>query len=197
MQATTSLRDKGFVQVVLSGFGGQGVIMAGEILGRAVAVEEGRNAVMAQSYGPESRGGACKTEVILADGEIAYPRVVSPDIVVVLSQEAYRQVGRCRPPECLLIAEEDLVTLDQDMETGRNILRVPATRLAERLGRRIVLNIVMLGYLCGATGVASPDALKSAIAASVPKGTEGLNLKAFDAGYDHAHGRSGGQGGAA
>ena len=197
MQATTSLRDKGFLQVVLSGFGGQGVIMAGEILGRAVAVEEGRNAVMAQSYGPESRGGACKTEVILADGEIAYPRVVSPDVVVVLSQEAYRQVGRRRPPDCLLIAETDLVTLDEEAEKGRNVLRVPATRLAEQLGRRIVLNIVMLGYLCGATGVASPEALKSAIAASVPKGTEGLNLKAFDAGYDHAQGRTGDQGGQA
>ncbi len=197
MQATTSFRDKGFVQVVLSGFGGQGVIMAGEILGRAVAVEEGRNAVMAQSYGPESRGGACKTEVILADGEIAYPRVVSPDVVVVLSQEAYRQVGRTRPPECLLIAEEDLVTVDEEVEKGRNILRVPATRLAEQIGRRIVLNIVMLGYLCGSTGVASADALKNAIAASVPKGTESLNLKAFGAGYDHARGQMGGQGGAA
>ncbi len=197
MQTTTSFRDKGFVQVILSGFGGQGVIMAGEILGRAVAVEEGRNAVMAQSYGPESRGGACKTEVILADGDIAYPRVVSPDIVVVLSQEAYRQVGRPRPPECLLIAEEDLVTLDQEVEKGRNVLRVPATRLAEQLGRRIVLNIVMLGYLCGATHVASAEALKSALAASVPKGTEALNLRAFDAGYAHAQGQTGNGRGAA
>ena len=197
MHPTTPLREKGFVQVILSGFGGQGVIMAGEILGRAVAVVEGRNAVMAQSYGPESRGGACKTEVILADGDIAYPRVVSPDIVVVLSQEAYRQVGRRRPAECLLIAEEDLVTLDQEAENGRAVLRVPATRLAEQLGRRIVLNIVMLGYLCGATRVASPEAMKHAIAASVPKGTEGLNLKAFDAGYEYANGRAGAQGGAA
>jgi 2-oxoglutarate ferredoxin oxidoreductase subunit gamma len=197
MRTTTSLREKGFVQVVLSGFGGQGVIMAGEILGRAVAVAEGRNAVMAQSYGPESRGGACKTEVILADGEIAYPRVVSPDIVVVLSQEAYRQVGRGRPPGCLLIAEEDLVTLDAEAENGKHVLRVPATRLAEQLGRRIVLNIVMLGYLCGATHVASAEALKSAIVASVPKGTESLNLRAFDAGYAHAQGQAGNGKGAA
>jgi len=197
MQATASLRGKGFVQVVLSGFGGQGVIMAGEILGRAVAVEEGRNAVMAQSYGPESRGGACKTEIILADSEIAYPRVVSPDVAVVLSQEAYRQVGLHRPPECLLIAEEDLVTLDAEAEKGKTVLRVPATRLAEKLGRRIVLNIVVLGYLCGATGVASPEALKGAIAASVPKGTEALNLKAFDAGYEYAQGRAGAPGGGA
>ena len=198
MHTTTPLRDKGFVQVVLSGFGGQGVIMAGEILGRAVSVMEGRNAVMAQSYGPESRGGACKTEVILADGEIAYPRVVSPDVVAALSQEAYRQVGRSRPPGCLLIAEEDLVTLDEEAEKGRtDVLWVPATRLAEQLGRRIVLNIVMLGFLCGATRVASPEALKSAIAASVPKGTETLNLRAFDAGYAHAQGLTGNGRGAA
>jgi 2-oxoglutarate ferredoxin oxidoreductase subunit gamma len=188
---TTSFRDKSFVQVIMSGFGGQGVMMAGEILGRAVAVDEGRNAVMAQSYGPESRGGAAKCEVILADGEIAYPRVVKPDIVVVLSQEAYRKNGLTRPDGCVLIAEEDLVKLDEEAEKGKIVLRVPATRLAEQVGRRIVLNIVTLGYLCGATQIASPEALKSTIAASVPKGTEALNLKAFDAGYAHAQGATG------
>lgn len=183
--------NKGFVQVVLSGFGGQGVIMAGQILGRAAAVHEGRNAVMAQSYGPESRGGACRAEVILADGDIAYPRVVSPDVAVVLSQEAYRVVGLTRPPECLLIAEEDLVQLDAEAERGKIVLRIPATRLAEQLGRRIVLNIVTLGFLCGATETVSPDAMRSAIAASVPKGTEALNLRAFEAGLAHAQGLAG------
>jgi 2-oxoglutarate ferredoxin oxidoreductase subunit gamma len=176
------------VQVVLSGFGGQGVIMAGQILGRAAAVHEGRNAVMAQSYGPESRGGACKSEVILADGVIAYPRVVSPDVAVVLSQEAYRKVGLARPGSCLLIAEEDLVQLDEEAEREARVLRVPATRLAEGLGRRIVLNIVTLGFLCGATEVVSAPALRAAIAASVPKGTDALNLRAFEAGYAHAQG---------
>ncbi len=182
----TTLRDKSFVQVVLSGFGGQGVIMAGQILGRAAAVHEGRNAVMAQSYGPESRGGACRSEVILADGEIAYPRVVSPDVAVVLSQEAYRIVGRSRPAGCLLVAEENLVQLDEEAGNGTRVLRVPAARIAEQLGRRIVLNIVTLGFLCGATGVVSADALRAAIAASVPRGTEALNLRAFEAGYGHA-----------
>ncbi len=186
METLTASREKGFVQVVLSGFGGQGVITAGQILGRAVVVNEGRNAVMAQSYGPESRGGAAKTEVILADGEIAYPRVVAPDVAVVLSQEAYRKVGLTRPPGCLLIAEEDLVNLDEAAENGRRVLRVPATRLAEQLGRRVVLNIVMLGFVCGATGIVSPDALKAAITSSVPKGTEALNIKAFEAGFAHA-----------
>lgn len=186
----TRVRDRAMVQVVLSGFGGQGVITAGQILGRAVAVHEGRNAVMAQSYGPESRGGACKAEVILADGEIAYPRVVAPDVAVVLSQEAYRKVGRSRPPGCLLIAEEDLVRLDDEAERGTRLLRVPATRLAEGLGRRVVQNIVTLGFFCGATEAVSPDALRDAIAATVPRGTEALNLRAFEAGF--AHSRNGG-----
>jgi 2-oxoglutarate ferredoxin oxidoreductase subunit gamma len=134
-------------QVIISGFGGQGVITAGQILGRAVAVHERRNAVMAQSYGPESRGGACKTEVILSDDDIEYPRVVDP---------------------------------------GKRSVTVPATRLAEELGKKVVLNIVTLGFLCGASGIVSPEALKEAIAKSVPKGTEALNLKAFEAGYAHA-----------
>jgi len=185
---TVLLRKQGIVQVVISGFGGQGVIMAGQILGQAVAVYEGRNAVMGRSYGPESRGGACKAEIILADGEIAYPRVVAPDVVVALSQEAYRTVGVPRPAECLLIAEEDLVHLDADAEGSRRVLRVPASRLAEQLGRRVVLNVVTLGFLCGATGIASPDALRSAISASVPPGTQALNLRAFEAGYNHARG---------
>jgi len=173
-------------QVIISGFGGQGVITAGQILGRAVAVHERRNAVMAQSYGPESRGGACKTEVILSDDDIEYPRVVDPDVVVVLSQEAYRQVGRNRPDKCLLIAEEELVELDLEAELGKRSVTVPATRLAEQLGKKVVLNIVTLGFLGGASGIVSPDALKEAIAKSVPKGTEALNLKAFEAGYAHA-----------
>jgi len=173
-------------QVIISGFGGQGVIMAGQILGRAASVHEGRNAVMAQSYGPESRGGACRTEIILGDGDIEYPRVVQPDIVVVLSQEAYRQVGQHRPDGCLLIAEEDLVTLDESEELGKRALCVPATRLAEGLGRKIVLNIVVLGFLCGATRLVDREAAVAAVKASVPKGTEELNLKAFEAGFQHA-----------
>ena len=108
----------------------------GQILGRAAAVNEGRNAVMAQSYGPESRGGACKTEVILADGEIAYPRVVAPDVAVVLSQEAYRVVGLPRPKECLLIAEEDLVTVDETVERGsERVLANPPVTLAPTAGK--------------------------------------------------------------
>lgn len=174
------------VQVKIGGFGGQGIILAGVILGRAAAVHAGRNAVMAQSYGPESRGGACMTEVIIANGEIDYPRVVTPDVMVMMSQEAYGKYAATRPAECLLILDEDLVKPDEESEKGRPVLRAPMTRVAEELGRRMVANIVMLGFLCGATRVVKTEAMREAVAASVPKGTESLNLKAFNAGHDYA-----------
>lgn len=180
----------GRTEVRLSGFGGQGVVLAGIVLGRAAAVHAGRNAVMAQSYGPESRGGASCSEVVIDDGPIDYPHVTSPDVVVVLSQDAYRTYGRTRPASALLIAEENLVELDPEVEAGRTVLRAPFTALAEGLGRKLVLNMVTLGYLCGATGVVSADALRAAVAASVPPGTEPLNLKAFDAGFDAARSRT-------
>ncbi len=172
--------------VRLGGFGGQGIILAGNILGRAASVYGGRNAVMSQSYGPESRGGACMAEVIIADGEIAYPRVVNPDLAVMMSQEAYRKYALERPAKCLLIVDQDLVKPDEEKEEGRAVLRAPATRLAEELGRRMVANIVMLGFVSRATTVVSVEAMREAVAASVPKGTEELNLRAFDAGHDYA-----------
>jgi 2-oxoglutarate ferredoxin oxidoreductase subunit gamma len=172
-------------EIRLSGFGGQGVVLAGIVLGRAAAVHEGRNAVLAQSYGPESRGGASCAELVLADGPIDYPHVVAPDLVLVLSQEAYAKYGRSRPARAVLVAEQDLVELDAD-EQGRRVLRAPFTAMAEGLGRRLVLNMVALGFLAGATGVVSAEALRAAIEASVPPGTEALNLRAFEAGLECA-----------
>ncbi|MEW6368179.1 MAG: 2-oxoacid:acceptor oxidoreductase family protein [Acidobacteriota bacterium] len=183
MSQTSTLTGKKRIEVKLSGFGGQGIVMAGYILGRAAAVDEGRNAVMAQSYGPESRGGSCLSEVVIADGDIDYPRVISPDLVVVLSQDAYLKHGATRPSQALLVIDDDLVQLDAAVEQNRQVLKVPATRLADKLGRRIVLNMVVLGFLSGATGVVSRDALRGAVASSVPKGTEEINLRAFDEGF--------------
>ncbi|MBI2237761.1 MAG: 2-oxoacid:acceptor oxidoreductase family protein [Actinobacteria bacterium] len=174
------------VQVKLGGFGGQGIILAGYILGRAASVDAGRNAVMSQSYGPESRGGACAAEVVIADGEIAYPRIVSPDVLVMMSEEAYLTYAHDRPEQCLLIVDEDLVKLDEQRERGRPLLRVPATRLAEELGRRMVANIVMLGFVCRATNLVPEEAIRQAVEASVPRGSEELNVRALEAGFRHA-----------
>jgi 2-oxoglutarate ferredoxin oxidoreductase subunit gamma len=185
---TANLREKSQIEVRVAGFGGQGVVLAGMVLGRAAAVEEGRNAVMAQSYGPESRGGASSAEVLIADGEIPYPHCVNPDVVVTLSQAAYDKYGVTRPASSLLIVEKDLVELDPQAEKGKRCLRVPFTALADKLGRRMVLNMVTLGFLCRATGVVTPDAMRKAIAHSVPKGTEDLNLSAFETGYGYTEG---------
>lgn len=183
---TLSLADKRHIEIQISGFGGQGVVMAASILGRVATVEQGRNAIMVQNYGPESRGGASLAGIIIDDGEIGMPRVIDPDVIVVLSTAAYDKYGRSRPSRTTLIVEEDFVTLDADAEHGRTVLTVPATRIADELGRRIVMNIVMLGFLCGATDVQPPDLMKRVIAASVPSHTEELNMQAFEAGMRHA-----------
>ena len=189
-QSTTTGRTdyagRGRVEVRFGGFGGQGIILAGYILGRAATVHSGRNAVMSQSYGPQSRGGACQTEVVISDSEIAYPRVTNTDVVVAMSQEAYRKYGLGRPDNALLIVDEDLVTLDHDAERGRPVRTAPATRLAEGLGKRIIANIVMLGFLTGATDLLDVDAVREAVAASVPNAFQELNVSAFDAGFQHA-----------
>lgn len=184
---TLNLQEKTRIEVRVSGFGGQGVVLACMVLGRA-AVDEGRNAVMAQSYGPESRGGASSAEVLIADGEIPYPHCTNPDVVVTLAQEAYNKYGATRAPRTLLIVEKDLVELNPDAEKGKQCLRVPFTAMADGLGRRMVMNMVTLGFLCRATHVVAPETLKRMITDAVPKGTEELNLKAFDAGYNYSEG---------
>jgi 2-oxoglutarate ferredoxin oxidoreductase subunit gamma len=178
------LRELETVQLRLGGFGGQGIILAGNIIGRAATVFIGRNAVLTQSYGPESRGGACMAEVVIADGDIDYPRVLEPDVAVMMSQEAYTKYGVNRPENCLLIVDDDLVELDEEKEKDRQVLRAPATRLAEGLGRRIISNIVMLGFICAATNFVDVQVMRDAVESSVPPGTEELNLKGVDVGYE-------------
>ena len=196
LSPSTDLSGRERVELRFSGFGGQGIILSGYIVGRAATVHAGRYAVMAQSYGPESRGGACMTELVVADSEIAYPRVVVPDLSVVMSQPAYVKYGVGRPDGCLLIVDGDLVTPDEEAERGRLVLSAPATRLAEELGRRIMANIVMLGFVCGSTRLLSYEEMRDAVAASVPAGSEEANLLAFDTGHDHALASLGGGGAA-
>lgn len=184
-ETALDLAQRERAELRLAGFGGQGIILACSILGRAATVYAGRNAVMRQSYGPESRGGACMAELIVANGEIGYPRAFSPDVVVAMSQEAYTKYGMVRPANCVLIVDEDLVKLDGDKEKDKRVLKAPITRLAEGLGRRMVANIVMLGVVCAATNVVKLEAMREAVLASVPKGTESLNQRALEAGHAH------------
>lgn len=178
---------EGRTEILIAGFGGQGIILAGVILGRAIALYEGKNAIQIQSYGPEARGGACRSEVVVSDGEIDYPMVIRPDVFVAMSQEAFdRYIGRLKP-EGTLIVDSSLVRFDEG-EIRPRAYRVPATLAADELGRRVVANVVMLGALGGLTGLVSKGALERSVRDTAPKGTEELNLRALGRGFEIAEG---------
>jgi 2-oxoglutarate ferredoxin oxidoreductase subunit gamma len=171
-------------EIRLGGFGGQGVILSAIIIGKAVSVFEGAYATMTQSFGPEARGGACSAQVILSEKPILYPYVTKPDMLVVMSQEAYSKFTPELKQGGMLIIEEDLVRLS-GISDGMRVYSVPATRLAEELGKRMVLNIVMVGFFAAVTNLVSPEALRKAVADSVPEHFAELNLMAFDKGYQY------------
>jgi 2-oxoglutarate ferredoxin oxidoreductase subunit gamma len=170
-------------EVRLSGFGGQGIMTAGHILGKAAALFDQHHVTMIKSYGPESRGGASSAQVIISDREIAYPHLTEPELLVAMSQEAYaKYIGELKSGGLLLI-DEDLVELAPPRDDVR-VRAIPATRIAEReLGRKIVANIVMLGFVAANIDAVSYEALRDAVLSSVPKGTEELNQQAFERGY--------------
>jgi len=169
-------------EVRLGGTGGQGAILAGILLAEA-AVRDGKNAAQTQSYGPEARGGASRSEVVISDGEIHYPKVLQADITLCMSQEACDRYGRETRKDGLLILDADHVTR---APTTRAV-RVPMTRLArEATGREIVANVVGLGALAGLTGIVSREALEAAVRERAPRGTADINLKALAAGFEAA-----------
>ncbi len=171
-------------EIRLAGFGGQGIILAGNILGKAASLYEQLQAVFTQSYGPEARGGACSADVIISGGAIYYPRVSLPKILVLMSEEAKSTYGRQMSDQAMVLIDEDLVQMDTVPE-GCLLFKIPATRLAEKLGRKIVANIVMLGFITAVTEVVGYEAMKQALFDSIPSGTEELNLKAFEKGYEY------------
>lgn len=170
-----------YKEIRLSGFGGQGIGLAGFLLGKALALYDGKEAVMTQAYGPEARGGASSANVVVADAPIDYPFVQEPDILVAMSQEAYTKFRPTAKSEALVLIDSDLVTpFADDVVRG-----IPATRLAEGLGRRIVANVVMLGFFVRQTEIVSRTAMEQALIASLRPKLIPLNLSAFTAGYEY------------
>jgi 2-oxoglutarate ferredoxin oxidoreductase subunit gamma len=169
-------------EIRISGFGGQGVVLTGYILGKALAIYDELETVMTQAYGPEARGGASSANLVVANREIAYPFVQHPDILVALSQEAYTRFRPAAKPDALILIESDLVKpLADDQPMG-----IPATHLAEELGRRIVANVVMLGFFTAVTRIVKRESVEKAIQSSVKAKTVSLNLQAFATGYEYA-----------
>ncbi len=171
-------------EIRVAGFGGQGVILSAIVLGKAASIYQGAYATMTQNFGPEARGGACSAQLLLSGEPILYPYVTQPDIMVVMSQEAYTRFVPELKEGGILIVEQDLVRVT-DLPRQTRVYSCPATRLAEELGKRMVLNSVMVGFFTAVTRLLDPDAVRKAVEDSVPASFRDLNLKAFASGYEY------------
>jgi 2-oxoglutarate ferredoxin oxidoreductase subunit gamma len=167
-------------EVRICGFGGQGVVLAGHVLGKAAAAYDNLTAIQTQSYGPEARGGAARSEVVISDKPIGYPRIVSADILVAMSQEAFHKFKNDVKEGGMVIVDPELVI---DHEVDRATYKVPASRIADNLGNKIIANIVMLGGLAAIARPVTREAMLESVLESVPARFKDLNRKAFEAGY--------------
>lgn len=172
-------------EIRLSGEGGQGIVLAGVILAEAAAIYDGKNATQTQVYGPESRGGASKAEVIISDEEIDYPKAISVDLLLALTQAAADKFSHDLKPSGILVLDSSKV---QDIPKGEfAVHHLPIIDTAkETVGKAMVANIVSLGVIVGLSKVVSRQAIEEAVLARVPKGTEELNRRALEAGFSLA-----------
>ena len=170
-------------EIRIAGFGGQGVILAGVLLGTAAVLHDGKHALQTQTYGAAARGGAARSDVIISEDEIVYPQLTAPDVMIAFTTEALNKYRRELKEGAVLIIDGDLV--NSSGETSFRTYSVPATSIAvNEFGRGIVANMIMLGFLVALTGVVSIQALEETIRTNVPKGTEELNLAAFGKGVE-------------
>ncbi len=170
-------------EIRLSGEGGQGLVLAGKILAEAAAIYDDKNATQSQSYGPEARGGASRSEVIISDEEIDYPKAINIDLLLALTQEACNRYSNDLKADGILLIDQEAVEKTPDIKA--KIYRVPIIELARKeVGRVMVANIIALGIIVELTNIVSIEALESAVLSRVPKGTEDMNLKALKVGRD-------------
>jgi 2-oxoglutarate ferredoxin oxidoreductase subunit gamma len=173
-------------EIRITGFGGQGVILAGIVLGHAVAVHEGKKAVQTQSYGAETRGGAARAEVVVSDEKIDYPKVISADITIAMSQESFERYGATTRLGSALFVDADLVTSESG-SSGGTIYRVPATKIAaDEFKKTLAANMVMLGAVAAVTKVVRLESLKMSVREVAPKLSRDLNTRALERGFEWA-----------
>jgi 2-oxoglutarate ferredoxin oxidoreductase subunit gamma len=171
-------------EIRFSGFGGQGIIRCGLITGKALSLYDNKHATMTQSFGPEARGSACSSQLVVSDDRVLYPYISIPEILISMSQEAYEKYEPELSEDGILIIDKDLVKM-KPVRGKVKLYSVPSTRFAEELGNRITANLVMLGFFSSVTGVVSAEAMKKALPGLVPGRFLDLNIKAFDKGYDY------------
>ena len=171
-------------EIRFSGFGGQGIIRCGLITGKAISLFDKKHATMTQSFGPEARGSACSSQVVVSADRVLYPYITKPEILISMSQEAYDKYEPDLRNDGILIIDTDLVK-PKPIKGKVQMFAIPSTRFAEELGNRIIANLVMLGFFTAVTDVVSPEAMKKALPGLVPGRFLDLNIKAFDKGYDY------------
>ncbi len=170
------------VEIKFSGYGGQGIIKCGYIVGKASSIYDNKFATMTQSFGPEARGSACSAQLVVSQDRILYPYITKPQILVAMSREAYDKFEPELDEHGILIIDEDLVKPNPPRGSIR-LFAIPATKFSEELGNKIVANIVMLGFFTAVTDIVSFEAMKNAIPGSVPDKAVPLNMKALEKGY--------------
>lgn len=169
----------------LSGAGGQGMILGAIILAEAATIYGDKNAVQSQSYGPEARGGSSKSDVVISDGVIDYPKATKVDVLLAMTQDSADSYHKDLRPGGLMIVDEDFV--GNVPKVDGQVVKIPIMKLAtEVIGKKVVANIIALGALMELTGIVSEDSLKKAVLARVPKGTEQINMKALEVGIKAA-----------
>jgi len=171
-------------EIRFSGFGGQGIIRCGLITGKALSLYDNKHATMTQSFGPEARGSACSSQLVVSVDRVLYPYITTPEILVSMSQEAYDLYEPRLRENGILVIDTDLVK-PKPTRGSIQMFAIPSTRFAEELGNRIIANLVMLGFFTAVTKIVSPDAMKKALPGLVPGRFLDLNIKAFDKGYDY------------
>jgi 2-oxoglutarate ferredoxin oxidoreductase subunit gamma len=171
-------------EIRFSGFGGQGIIRCGLITGKAISLYDKKHATMTQSFGPEARGSACSSQVVVSADRVLYPYITTPEILVSMSQEAYDKYEPELRDNGILVIDTDLVK-PRPVRGKIQMYAIPSTRFAEELGNRIIANLVMLGFFTAVTKIVSPQAMKKALPGLVPGRFLDLNIKAFDKGYDY------------
>ena len=199
------------LEIRITGFGGQGVVLAAHIIGHA-AIHAGKHATMIQSFGPEARGASCSATLVVSPDEVLYPYITRPSLLVAMSSDGYEKFKGELAPGGTLIYESDLVSVPSPRARGegqgegpsiaaaqnpltltlspasggegteRSAFGIPSTRIAETLRKPMVQNIVMLGFIAAVTKIVPIEAMREAVRHSVPAGTEEINLQAFDAG---------------
>jgi 2-oxoglutarate ferredoxin oxidoreductase subunit gamma len=171
-------------EIRFSGYGGQGIIRCGLITGKAISLFDNKFATMTQSFGPEARGSACSSQVVVSEDRVLYPYITLPEVLVTMSQDAYEKYEPELREDGLLIYDTDLVKL-KPVRAQIKIFGIPSTRFAEEMGNRIFANLVMLGFFTAITKVVSPEAMKKALPGLVPKRFLEHNMRAFEKGYNY------------